>query len=149
MLPSHPQQTNSTPPPPPPSSSTQKLQSSSQSLHDQLHSINDRIAELLSRLQKIDVAAQQERAGGQSLALINTDNGARVGVTHSLQQLGRERMDIVAKLAAAPAPPPSTDIASDFQVIESHLHAVAAKVQSQRMEESRHVGCIHARAREL
>lgn len=98
-------------------------------------------------MQKIDVAAQQERASasGQSLALMNTDNGARVGVTHSLQQLGRERMEIVAKLAAAPVPPPPTDIASDFQVIESHLHAVAAKVQAQRVEESRLRAQLQAR----
>ena len=68
---------------------------------------------------------------------MNTDSGARVSVTHSLQQLGKERMELMRQLAAAPPPPPSSDVASDFQVIESHLHAVVAKVQAQQMEEER------------
>jgi hypothetical protein len=71
------------------------------------------------------------------MALVNSDSGARVSVTHSLQQLGRERMELMKQLAAAPLPPPSSDIASDFQIIESHLHAVVAKVQAQRMEEEK------------
>jgi len=102
-----------------------------------LHAVNDRIADLLARIHKVDAASQQDRSGGQALALVNTDSGARVSLTHMLQQLGMERVELLKKLAAAPAPAPSTDIASDFQVIESHLHAVVAKVQAQREEESR------------
>ncbi len=64
-------------------------------------------------------------------------------MTHALQQLGRERIELIKQLATAPAPPPSSDIASDFQVIESHLHAVAAKVQAQRVEESRCLTLLH------
>ena len=71
------------------------------------------------------------------MALVNTDNGARVSLTHTLQQLGMERVELLKKLAAAPVQAPSSDIASDFQVIESHLHAVVAKVQTQREEEGR------------
>lgn len=114
-----------------------KQHSSGQSLDDQLRHINSRISDLLERLQTIDATAQQERASGQAMALVNTDSGARVSVTHSLQQLGKERMELMRQLAAAPPPPPSSDVASDFQVIESHLHAVVAKVQAQQMEEER------------
>ncbi len=88
-------------------------------------------------MQKVDSTTQQDRVSGQAMALVNTDNGARVSVTHTLQQLGMERIELLKKLAAAPVPAPSTDIASDFQVIESHLHAVVAKVQAQREEEGR------------
>jgi hypothetical protein len=134
--------TSTTDPAPPP----QKLRASGHSLHDQLRSINERISDNLARLQNIDAAALQERASGQSMALINTDNGARVSVTHALQQLGGERMELIKKLASTPTPPPSSDIASDFQVIESHLHAVAAKVQAQHVEESRLVGHVPSKS---
>ncbi len=134
--------TSTTDPVPP----LQKTRASGHSLQDQLRSINERISDNLARLQNIDAAALQERASGQSMALINTDNGARVSVTHALQQLGGERMELIKKLAAAPPPPPSSDIASDFQVIESHLHAVAAKVQAQRVEESRLVGHVPSKS---
>jgi hypothetical protein len=109
-----------------------------------LCTINDKISDHLARLQVVDAAAHQERASGQAVALINTDNGARFNLTLSLQQLGKERTELMKQLAAAPMPPPSGDIASDFQVIESHLHAIVARVQAQRVEEDRFNTAISA-----
>jgi len=79
------------------------------------------------------------------MTLVNADSSARAGVTHTLQQLGRDRIDLMKQLAAAPAAAPSCDTASDFQVIESHWHAVVARAEEGRAEEGRLRGEVQAR----
>ncbi len=79
------------------------------------------------------------------MGLVTADNGARAGVTFMLQQLGRDRIDVMQQVAGQAVVEASSDIASDFQVIESHVHAVVAHVQGQRVEEGRLRAQLQAR----